>query len=370
MKINRPVGKNAHGQSALDIRIIQMVLNDIKDKKGKKYYTGNIDGKINNAVHEAICKFQCDNNICTTGKVEPNGPTMIKLRQKASVGVKAKIKTMSSIVTPPKYMGAAKTDAIQSIKDLISDAKDVQAFIKGKKNISKSDLEVEAYKKIEDKDNRKVVKKANKAETKKNKELYKKLKRFDRWFDVIRGKKTFKNSDTVDLSGAEQNLNHLEARANELLSITSDPQLNIYDLSKARKVAANLKYFEENEDKFKSIKAGTPAHFVRLGGYGVYKDSNKKILAKIRGPWIAILKGFPSLKSEIKAAALVHEYVHALNAKKGYINNTDIFTNGKKHIEKKKVDFSKKNIALKGGQAMYNPTSWGAYVANEEFEGD
>lgn len=88
MSISKSVGKNAHGQTSGDVKLVQTALSAIKCKKGKPYYKGRIDGKSGAKTVESIENFQCDNKIKVTGKVESVGPTINNIKQKTPAQMK------------------------------------------------------------------------------------------------------------------------------------------------------------------------------------------------------------------------------------------------------------------------------------------
>lgn len=82
MTLSKTVGKNAHGQTAPDVKLVQIALNAIKDKKSSPLYKGRIDGKCGPKTICAIEQFQCTVKIPVTGKIAPQDRTMNKLREK------------------------------------------------------------------------------------------------------------------------------------------------------------------------------------------------------------------------------------------------------------------------------------------------
>ena len=117
LKITRKVGKNAHGQSASDVKIIQMALAAIKNKKYKPCYAGKIDGKAGPKTLQAICDFQTENKIKVTGVVETHGPTMNCLNRRLPHGVKGSLSKASAGGSAASLTdGASGTNAAQKIK--------------------------------------------------------------------------------------------------------------------------------------------------------------------------------------------------------------------------------------------------------------
>ena len=96
VNLTRKVGKNAHGQSASDVKIVQTALAAIKNKKYKPTYAGKIDGKAGPKTIQAICDFQADNKIKVTGVVESYGPTMNCLNRRLPHSVKQTLEKASS----------------------------------------------------------------------------------------------------------------------------------------------------------------------------------------------------------------------------------------------------------------------------------
>ena len=90
MKLSKAVGKNAHGQVASDVKLVQLALSAIKSCN-KPYYKGKIDGKAGPQTICAIEGFQCDNKISVTGKVDTHGTTFNRLRQKTPMAMKNKL---------------------------------------------------------------------------------------------------------------------------------------------------------------------------------------------------------------------------------------------------------------------------------------
>ena len=118
LKITRKVGKNAHGQSASDVKIIQMALAAIKNKKYKPCYAGKIDGKAGPKTIQAICDFQTENKIKVTGVVETHGPTINAMNRKMPQSVKGSLSKASAGGSAGALTGgnASGTNAAQKIK--------------------------------------------------------------------------------------------------------------------------------------------------------------------------------------------------------------------------------------------------------------
>ena len=90
MKLSKAVGKNAHGQVASDVKLVQLALSAIKSCN-KPYYKGKIDGKAGPQTICAIEGFQRDNKISVTGKIDTHGTTFNRLRQKTPMAMKNKL---------------------------------------------------------------------------------------------------------------------------------------------------------------------------------------------------------------------------------------------------------------------------------------
>lgn len=83
--ISKAVGKGAIGSLAADIKTVQILLADKKDKSFKKLYQGRIDGKVGPKTVAGICTLQALNGIKeAAGLIRPMSQTMNKLRFGAS----------------------------------------------------------------------------------------------------------------------------------------------------------------------------------------------------------------------------------------------------------------------------------------------
>lgn len=83
--LSKAVGKGAIGSTVADIKTVQILLTDKKDRSGKKLYQGRIDGKAGPKTVAGITCLQSLNSIKETpGLIRPNSATMNKLRFGAS----------------------------------------------------------------------------------------------------------------------------------------------------------------------------------------------------------------------------------------------------------------------------------------------
>lgn len=83
LTLSRSVGNGAINPVHADVVKIQTILSKIRNKLGKVFYAGRIDGKCKQKTIDAICAFQMSEKIKVTGVIERTGQTITKLKQKA-----------------------------------------------------------------------------------------------------------------------------------------------------------------------------------------------------------------------------------------------------------------------------------------------
>ena len=91
IQITKTVGLKAHGQTPLDVKTIQTMLNNLKDKRNRPFYQGRIDGKCGPKTLFAIEECQGCYNIRPTGRIEPNSTTFKRMCQKLPRPVMVKL---------------------------------------------------------------------------------------------------------------------------------------------------------------------------------------------------------------------------------------------------------------------------------------
>ena len=117
--LSQSVGKGAIGTPAADAEIIQRIFSKMKDSKLKPLYQGRIDGKAGPKTIAAIACYQAARRIKVTGKVEPIGQTISKLKMESIPGLQADLDaakfTVSKTNVPasqvPKLPSAQKQQA-------------------------------------------------------------------------------------------------------------------------------------------------------------------------------------------------------------------------------------------------------------------
>ena len=125
-RITRTVGKGAFGVPAADIRTVQTALSYIKGKTKfgmKPFFQGKTDGKSGPVTVAAIQCFQESENLKVTGRIEPTGPTMHRLRTKTPLTASTAIAAAQSGLTTsgnPAEAQAARRSVDDTLSDLLS----------------------------------------------------------------------------------------------------------------------------------------------------------------------------------------------------------------------------------------------------------
>jgi len=112
MRISNTVGKGAYPR-AHDVMVVQAALASIKDKSARPYYAGKADGRPGPKLIAAIAAFQATEKLPATGKIEPSGATMQRLRQRLSPQLRKQLESgvATAAATNPAAMARARQAA-------------------------------------------------------------------------------------------------------------------------------------------------------------------------------------------------------------------------------------------------------------------